>query len=96
MKKAARSFWPDLWAKFCKDTSGRIVIWQSPNVPLAGWFICMIASKLAEKGQFATGLGYVSSAFLFTWAYLEITAGANYFRRLLGLVILISIVVSHV
>jgi len=38
------------------------------------------------------GFGFLASSFLFMWAYLELTQGASYFRRFLGLIVLLGIV----
>jgi hypothetical protein len=76
---------------FCKDKQGRIVIFQSPNSPLIGWFIFTILNLLWSSHQpkahyFFSMLGF---GFIFTWAWLEITCGVNHFRRTFGLVVLI-------
>jgi hypothetical protein len=72
------------WEKFYKDDQGNIVLWQAPNVPLWGWIGCMVVSALVVSGHLKTGFELLGSALLFTWAYLEITSGVTYFRRLLG------------
>lgn len=77
---------------FFKDGDGRIVLWQLPNIPLIGWIIFKILSMVIAQEHLKAGLTLLSSAFLFTWAFLEITKGANYFRRLLGLLVLIATV----
>jgi len=43
-----------------------------------------VVSALVVSGHLKTGFELLGSAFLFTWAYLEITSGVTYFRRLLG------------
>lgn len=55
----------------------------------------MLLAQLSDPGQVKAGLQFISTASLFSWAYLELTKGASYFRRLLGLVVLASLVVSH-
>lgn len=79
---------------FFKDKDGKVVIAQFPNVPLIGWFIFLILSKLNFQDQWSDILVFLSSAFLFTWAYLEITEGVNYFRRLLGVAGMIFVIVT--
>jgi hypothetical protein len=81
--------------RFWKDKKGRVVIWQTPNVPLIGWFACLLVSRIIGGGTFSSGMSYVSTAFLFTWAYLEIVSGDSYFRRLLGAFILADVIVAH-
>jgi hypothetical protein len=85
----------NLLDKLLKDKNGRIVVWQSPNIPLAGWFIFMVAAKLLHDGALKNGAQFLSTAFIFTWAFLEITKGDSYFRRLLGLVIFLMTILAH-
>ena len=65
-----------------------MVLFQAPNLPLWGWIICRTATKVFSDTSFVSGLSSLGTAFIFTWAYLELTAGVNYFRRTLGAVIL--------
>lgn len=80
--------------KFIRDKQGRTVIFQSPNLPLIGWFVFMIASRITDAEQIRSGFAFLSSAFLFTWAYLEVTQGSSYFRRLLGAAVLMILVAN--
>jgi hypothetical protein len=77
------------------DKKGRVVIAQSPNIPLLGWFVLELVSLLLHKGHAKSGLQDIATASLFTWAYLEISKGVNYFRRLLGFVVIVLIVGSY-
>lgn len=76
---------------FFKTKQGRIVIVQAPNSPLIGWFIFTILNLIwnSHQPQIHYFFHLVSFGFIFTWAWLEITNGVNYFRRALGLIILI-------
>jgi hypothetical protein len=49
---------------------------------------------LIPAGVINAGFANLSTAFLFTWAYLEITQGASYFRRVLGAVVLAGVLMS--
>jgi hypothetical protein len=84
---------PDLWDKFWKDKHGEVVIYQRPNVFLLGWLVLTIVS-LFFNGTFADVLGYIASAVLIIWSLLEIFKGTNYFRRLLGGIVLLLTVLS--
>ncbi|MEK7594789.1 MAG: hypothetical protein AAB436_04080 [Patescibacteria group bacterium] len=77
----------NIWNKIWKDEKGQVVIWQMPNKWLIGWagFTCL---SLLVSGWTADVLSWIASGSLITWAALEITQGANYFRRVFGLVIL--------
>lgn len=77
-----------------RDKNNRIVIGQFPNIPIIGWFVIMLISKLLVDGNLKTNLELISTAFLFTWAYLELFQGVNYFRRFLGLIVLMAVIVS--
>lgn len=85
-----------LWDKCWHDSRGQIVIWQGPNLWLWGWLGATILAKLVRVGFFATSLQLLGSSFLLIWAILEFTHGANYFRRLLGLIVLVWLVISYV
>lgn len=77
-----------LLAKIFKDSKGNVVIWQAPNVPLIGWAVCLLLTRLLPAGSWHTLAEYTGFGFLFTWAWLEITQGENYFRKTLGIVVL--------
>lgn len=82
---------------FFKDKNGRVVIAQMPNLPLIGWFVFMLLDML-WKSHYSTDhsiFGTLSFGFIFTWAWLEISSGVNYFRRTLGLLVLSIVVLIH-
>lgn len=79
--------------KFFRDKNGKVVIFQPPNIPITGWFLCTIAAYFFQ-GQIKDGLHGLGTAFLFLWAYLEITEGVNYFRRSAGSIVMLYILVK--
>jgi len=81
--------------RFWRDANGKVVVAQVPNVPLVGWLLFTGLSWFPGAEGWKNGTSFASSAFLFTWAYLELTHGASYFRRLLGLVVLAAVVEAH-
>lgn len=81
---------------FIRDKDGKIVIGQAPNVPIVLWFVCMLVARIVPDTSLRNGFEFLSVAFLFTWAYLEITEGSSYFRRVLGAVVLVGIILSKV
>ncbi|MEY9855890.1 hypothetical protein ABH935_001494 [Catenulispora sp. GAS73] len=81
--------------RFWRDADGRVVLAQWPNLPLIGWLVFAALAGISGGGHWRSAAEFVSSAFLFTWAYLELTQGVNYFRRLLGLAVLVVVVSSH-
>jgi hypothetical protein len=86
---------PQAVASFFKDKDGNVVIWQWPNLPLASWIIFKLLSMVFKTGHVKTGFESLSMAALFTWAYLEITSGSSYFRRVLGVVIIIGLIFGY-
>lgn len=82
------------FSNFFKDKQGRVVLAQTPNSPLIGWFIFTILNLLWSKDQPTIHYLFelLSFGFIFTWAWLEITDGVNYFRRALGLIVLVIVV----
>jgi len=81
--------------KCYKDKSGKVVIVQSPNIPIIGWLICKLLGYMSFSERILTGVAFVGTALLFTWAYLELTSGVNYLRRLLGFAILLMLIIAH-
>lgn len=87
-----RSFWDKLW----RDKDGHLSLIELPNIPLAFAALFWIISIVMPAGKFKSGAEILNFGFLFTWAWLEIKTGKSYFRRILGCVILLYIVVSRV
>lgn len=83
----------DLWDKTWYDDNGRLVIWQKPNLWLAGW-VALTVMSLLFSGRAADVFTWAASASLITWAGLEVAQGVNYFRRALGLFVLIYAVAT--
>src|SRR3546814_12089345 len=71
--------------KFWKDKHGKLAVFQGFNPPLIIWLVASVGNRLFEHGVSHDLMNVVAFGALFTWAYLEITQGDSYFRRLLGL-----------
>ena len=78
--------WKD---KVAKDKNGRLTLWQSPNLPLVAWAVATLASKLVVHGKPHQTLELIAFGAIFTWAWLELFSGVNYFRRALGVIVFI-------
>lgn len=91
MARQHRSHWDKVW----KNKDGKVVIWQNPNLPLWVWIASTILSKVMPYGQLNFAAALVSFGSLFMWAWLEISEGANYFRRVLGATVLIYSIASR-
>ena len=74
-----------------RDREGKIVIAQMPNLPLLVGLAATSLQLILPSGDLKTGLDLVAFGALFTWAWQEIFKGVNYFRRALGLVVLVGI-----
>jgi hypothetical protein len=85
-----------LMQKFWRDKNGRLALVSKPNAPLLTWFASLLLAKILPDGSWQTAASLVSFGALFTWAWLEIFHGVNYFRRILGATVLIVTVLSHV
>lgn len=82
--------------KTFRDSDGKIVIAQMPNLPLIVWIVASILALIFTTGKINTVLDVVANGSLFTWAWLELFQGVNYFRRALGLLVLIGIIASKI
>lgn len=79
-----------LFDKIFRDSNGNIVIAQMPNLPIIVWVTASLLKLVFTTGEINTGLDVVAYGSLFTWAWLELFQGVNYFRRTLGLIVLIG------
>jgi hypothetical protein len=75
--------------KFFSDKNGNIVLWQAPNIPLWGWFVLMVLSKVLSHGTLKNIAGDLGFGFLIIWSALEVVSGVNYFRKILGAIVLV-------
>ncbi len=76
--------------QFFKDKQGHWAIIQIPNLLLSGWIIITVVNFFVRNPHIST----LQNTVLFAWAYLELTEGASYFRRTLGVIILIGVTVA--
>lgn len=76
---------------FFKDKHGKTAIVQSPNPLITGWFGLAVVNYFAHSLL----LAWLATALLFAWAFLELYQGASQFRRVLGLVVIVFIVISR-
>ncbi|WP_254567005.1 hypothetical protein [Oscillatoria sp. HE19RPO] len=79
-----------------RDDEGNIVIVQPPNLPVLVATTTTLLTLVVPRGTLHTGLDAIAFGSWFTWAWLEIFDGVNYFRRALGLFVLIAIIASRV
>ncbi|WP_319422570.1 hypothetical protein [Pleurocapsa sp. FMAR1] len=78
--------------KIFRDSNGNIVIAQPPNLPIIVWGVASLLKLILTSGLISVGLDLIAFGSLFTWAWLELFQGVNYFRRMLGFVVLVGFV----
>lgn len=76
------------------DKKGNVVLFQVPNLPILAWIIFLLLAKVLPPGHWRLWAEHLSTIALFVWAALEVGWGVTYFRRALGLVVLIFILVT--
>jgi hypothetical protein len=86
----------DMLAPIQRDFKIRgYVVGQAPNPPLWIAFAALLATRLADDGStigdLARAIFYVA---LTAWAYEETVRGVNVFRKALGVVALVLIIVG--
>lgn len=77
-----------------RDNDGRLVIMQAPNAPIVIWVVSTLLQKVTS-GTLQNLASLVAFGSLFTWAWLELTKGDSYFRRFLGVIVLVGILVNR-
>ncbi|MEG4216277.1 hypothetical protein QUA27_12470 [Microcoleus sp. Pol14C6] len=81
-----------LFDRTFRDSEGKIVIAQRPNLPLSVGIVTTLLTLIVTTGKINLGLELVAFGSLFTWAWEELFQGVNYFRRALGLIVLVSLI----
>lgn len=80
---------------FRDRTSGRIVVVQVPNLPLAVFLVATAVRVIAHPhGSIGTALSVVGTVGLVWWAGDEVLRGVNPFRRILGGLVLVAVVIG--
>lgn len=74
-----------------KDSSGIIVLAQTPNIPIIIAIIAWLLLLFVHQEPYQITLTILFNAALGVWAFLELGWGVNYFRRGLGLVVLVFV-----
>jgi hypothetical protein len=84
----------DLWRRGQRGWPERFVLVQLPNPPL---FVALGAAVVARvvDGAVQDVARAVTAVGLAIWAVMEIAQGVNWFRRGLGAVVLVAVVVTR-
>lgn len=88
------SWLKNLFDKLFKNDKGQIVVAQFPNIPIICFIVFYILSLVFKSNRPTHLFKALAIGSIFTWAWLELFYGVNYFRRLLGLVVLIITITS--
>lgn len=86
----------EVWDRFWKDKHGKVVLWQNPNIPLWTWIIATALTYLLPTGKPQDIAKIIAFGAIFAWSWLEISSGVNYFRRTLGLIVLILSILGQI
>ena len=87
-----RGFLANRVLKIFRDSDGNIVIAQPPNLPIIVWVVASLLKLIFTSGLINVGLDLIAFGSLFTWAWLELFQGVNYFRRMLGFIVLVGFI----
>lgn len=79
-----------LFNRTFRDSQGEIVLAQMPNLPILVWLAATLLNLIPTTGNIHTGIDAIAFGSLFTWAWLELFEGINYFRRGLGFIVLLG------
>lgn len=83
-----------MWKLLFEDKSGKMVYGQIPNLPIIVWAAAKVLTLMPWTGPIQPILGALAFGALFTWAWLEIFDGANWFRRILGITVMTLILLE--
>ena len=82
---------------FRNRQTGEITIAQTPNPPLIIWLVATVINVIFDPSDApGTTLSIVGTAALIIWAGDELLRGVNPFRRAIGTVVLVWILVAFV
>jgi hypothetical protein len=82
--------------KTFRDSNGKIVLAQMPNLQLITWIVASLLKQIFTTGKINIGLEALAFVCLFTWAWEELFQGVNYFRRTLGLLVIFALIASKI
>ncbi|GAC1461131.1 MAG: hypothetical protein NVS2B14_11670 [Chamaesiphon sp.] len=85
-----------LFNRTFRDSNGNLVLAQRPNLPLLVWIAATLVNLIPTSDIIHTPLDAIAFGSLFTWAWQELFEGVNYFRRGLGLLVLLGAIASKI
>lgn len=75
-----------------RDREGNIVIGQMPNLPALVAVGATVLQAVLPSGNVQVVTALIAFGTWYTWAWQELFAGVNYFRRSLGLLTLVGLI----
>jgi hypothetical protein len=80
---------------FLNRRTGHLTVVQWPNIPLSVFVVVSVALDVFRpKGGIESVARVLADVVLFVWAIDELLRGVNPFRRILGLVVIITTCVT--
>jgi hypothetical protein len=71
------------------DEHGNLALFQFPNAPIIIWALAALAGHIFTSSWPHKIFSFISLFAIIIWALLEIFSGVSYFRRALGLIVLV-------
>lgn len=96
MNDTTSSISTSLFDRFFRDKKGDIVIAQPPNLPILTAIAATVLYLFSTNRDLEHLFGAIAFGTFFTWAWMELLQGVNYFRRTLGLLGLLGAIASQV
>ncbi|MGG6237286.1 hypothetical protein ACQ4N7_01500 [Nodosilinea sp. AN01ver1] len=83
---------PSLFDRIFRDSEGNIVLGQAPNLPAIVAVTATLLQAVLPTSRLQTVVTLIAFGTWYTWAWQELFAGVNYFRRSLGLLTLVGLI----
>ena len=97
MSRTSRRDIRPLSQKFWEDRQGNFVVWQAPNIWLWIWIVTLVLGWFIPYiSWLQTIISWTSLIALVIWAILEVKSGVNYFRRTIGFLVLVLLVLVRI
>ncbi len=84
-----------LFDKTFRDNQGHIVIAQPPNLPLIVAVTAFLLKQVISNDSLYLIIDIIAFGSFFTWAWMELFQGVNYWRRTLGFLALSAIIFAR-
>jgi len=79
---------------FFKTKAGNHVYFQDPNWPVYVILAGVVFARLLDVSDFRSVVVALTSATALYWAWLEVSEGVNLFRKILGIVVGLSFLMT--